>query len=119
MADTTVELDFYGKKVPYDGQELGLYQILDYEHGSSVIFPPYGVLDPKHWELMARNKPRKEFVDMLKALEDEAEQQVRGTGIVDPLMQMHDTRAEVLKNYPNLLNTKQFCRQVLDALGGH
>jgi len=115
--ETVNQLTFYGVMVPYDGRELGLFQVTNPGSAASHFNPQYGAHDPRGWERHALTIPRDGFIDFLKDIASEATQQTIGEGDVTPLMRNPDTRDQVIEKRTALQNTIDFCNEVLVAFG--
>ncbi len=107
-------LQFYGKQVPYDGRELGIYKPGDNSTAAQML-PGYAQCDVFNLEAQAREIPREKFVDAMKGLRELAQEQAGGNvGSVGFLLRptnFSDKRQA-------LENTRHFVDQVLKALEG-
>ena len=107
-------LQFYGKQVPYDGEELGIYKPRDNSTAASML-PQYAVCDVFHLEAQARKVTREKFVDVMIGLRELAQEQAGGSiGPVGFLLRPtnYSGKKQALEN------TRNFVDQVLAALEG-
>ncbi len=107
-------LQFYGKQVPYDGKELGIYKLRDKSAAASML-PEYAVCDVFHLEAQAREIPREKFIDAMIGLRELAQEQSGGSiGSVGFLLRP----TNFSEKRQALENTRHFVDQVLNALEG-
>ncbi len=107
-------LEFYGVRVRYDGEELGIYRPRDTSTAASML-PEYAVCDVFDLEKRARSFSRDQFVDALMGLRERAQDQAGGNvgsfGFILRPTNFSERRQA-------LENTRNFVDQVLMALSG-
>ncbi len=107
-------LEFYGTRIEYHGEELGIYKSRD-ETPASVMLPEYAICDVFVFENIAREVSKERFVEELKKLREIAVKQA-GADVCAGSPVLRPTNLENKRQ--SLTNTRDFVDKVLTALGG-